>query len=527
MVCNQGNQMNLQTSTYLNQSGYTSFNFIKGAYKNVTGEKVIETQLGVSEDEDEIQLGEDTTSAPGFGSIWYGGNKPIGGDNSFCVDGRCLFQDGIRVFFTLDNSGEGEGFIFSLIAAGDDGTGNPVNTRDSAGGDYQGSELLGYAGDSRVNNTPQFLDGSGEGLKPPKMGLEFDTRTQYDQVFNLQRDYCDSANLKAGTRNDPRPNDSDQDAAQFVFWGSEDPPHSLELSSCRADSPNKASYDDNRHDAEDFHLKWTFATAGEVKSSPAVGADGTIYVGSNDHNVYALDAATGNKIWNFPTNGEVYSTPAVVDGFVYVGSRDKNLYALDASTGNEIWRYETSNSVYSSPAVVNGVVYINSYDTAYALDALTGNERWNFFAWGPVYSSSAVVNGRVYFGASNTVYALDAANGRKIWNYTTGNRVESSPAVANNVVYIGSNDYNVYALDVATGNKIWNYTTGSEVNGSPTVANDIVYIGSKDSNIYALNAATGNKIWSYKTGNWVESTPSIANGILYIGSNDAKVYAFG
>ena len=65
---------------------------------------VAKTELGVTEDEDKIILG---GSDPGFGDLWYGGDKPIGGDNNFCQNGQCLFQDGIRVFFTLDNMRRG------------------------------------------------------------------------------------------------------------------------------------------------------------------------------------------------------------------------------------------------------------------------------------------------------------------------------------------------------------------------------------------------------------------------------------
>jgi len=65
-----------------------------------------------------------------------------------------------------------------------------------------------------------------------------------------------------------------------------------------------------------------------VESSPAVGADGTIYVGSRDYNLYALNP-DGTQKWKFATNGEVWSSPAVgADGTMYVGSADGNVYAL-------------------------------------------------------------------------------------------------------------------------------------------------------------------------------------------------------
>ena len=67
-------------------------------------------------------------------------------------------------------------------------------------------------------------------------------------------------------------------------------------------------------------------------SRPAV-ADGVVYVGSEDHNLYALNAADGDKLWNFTTGYYVDSDPAVSNGTVYFGSEDNSVYALNAATG--------------------------------------------------------------------------------------------------------------------------------------------------------------------------------------------------
>ena len=67
-------------------------------------------------------------------------------------------------------------------------------------------------------------------------------------------------------------------------------------------------------------------------SSPAV-VNGVVYVGSDDHSLHAVDAATGKVKWKYPTGGKVQSSPLVLDGLVYFGSRDSNVYALDAGTG--------------------------------------------------------------------------------------------------------------------------------------------------------------------------------------------------
>jgi outer membrane protein assembly factor BamB len=75
-----------------------------------------------------------------------------------------------------------------------------------------------------------------------------------------------------------------------------------------------------------------------VNSSPAVAA-GVVFVGSDNDNLYALDATTGHERWRFATEGYQISSPAAANGVVYVGSSDGNVYALDAASGSELWRF--------------------------------------------------------------------------------------------------------------------------------------------------------------------------------------------
>ena len=74
---------------------------------------------------------------------------------------------------------------------------------------------------------------------------------------------------------------------------------------------------------------WEFETGDDVRSSPAIGSDGTVYVGSYDKKVYAINGKSGVKLWEFETGDGVFSSPAIgSDGTVYFGSNDKKLYAI-------------------------------------------------------------------------------------------------------------------------------------------------------------------------------------------------------
>ena len=80
--------------------------------------------------------------------------------------------------------------------------------------------------------------------------------------------------------------------------------------------------------AQSGNLRWRFKPNLAVESSPVLGADGTVYVGSDDGYLYAIDTA-GSQRWRFKTNDWVLSSPVLgADGTVYVGSNDGYLYAI-------------------------------------------------------------------------------------------------------------------------------------------------------------------------------------------------------
>jgi len=114
--------------------------------------------------------------------------------------------------------------------------------------------------------------------------------------------------------------------------------------------------------------RWTYTTGSYVDTRPAV-AGGTVYAGSDDGTVYALDAATGGLRWAY-TAGDSVSDPAVAGGAVYVGSHYGKVYALDAATGHLRWVYTTGIMPDSGPAAARGTVYLGSEDNkVYALNA--------------------------------------------------------------------------------------------------------------------------------------------------------------
>jgi outer membrane protein assembly factor BamB len=317
-------------------------------------------------------------------------------------------------------------------------------------------------------------------------------------------------------------------------------------------------------------VDWIYTTGGAVISSPAV-VNGIVYFGSNDANVYAVNASTGALVWKYATGNAIsFSSPAVINGVVYVGSLDNSVYAINASTGVLVWKYTTGGPVNSSPAVANGTVYIGSEDgSIYALNASTGALSWKYTTGAAIYASSpTVANGTVYIGSEDyNVYALNAGTGALRWQYTTSYYVLSTPIFANGLIYVTSGDGNTYALsasmgtvqwqvttdahygslafssgvlyansgsgfvsalDAHTGSTLWTFVNGGFNDSAAVVADGVVYSGVavQDGLVQALDARTGALLWQYTTGNYVEATPTVVNGTVYAGSDDGNLYAF-
>lgn len=102
--------------------------------------------------------------------------------------------------------------------------------------------------------------------------------------------------------------------------------------------------------------------------SPAIVAGGVVYAGGHDGWVYAIEARTGKKLWDFRTRDHVMATPTLHDGRLYVGSMDGFLYALDPKKGSVLWQYES------------------------------GYKLWNNLNYGGIRASPIVVDGKIIFG---------------------------------------------------------------------------------------------------------------------------------
>lgn len=162
---------------------------------------------------------------------------------------------------------------------------------------------------------------------------------------------------------------------------------------------------------------WNFTTpSDDMSTSPTVSAvEGLVYVGSGNK-LYALHIANGTQAWqyNFFVLG---GTPSIANGIIYRGADDGQLYALNASTGTEIWISTISNGMTETdgaPAIDSGAVYIGDYAGFLgSFNATTGAEIWRNDSIGGTYfsnimSSPALYNGTLYVSTlGGSIFAIN------------------------------------------------------------------------------------------------------------------------
>lgn len=314
------------------------------------------------------------------------------------------------------------------------------------------------------------------------------------------------------------------------------------------------------------HLKWKFKTGGEkwsgeigflglkpadqymddlwdfFLSSPVIHPDKqnpSVFFGSSDGNVYALNANTGDLKWKFGVKGSFHCSPVLYKNTLYIGSWDANLYALDITTGKERWKFETGTQtgfkgIESSVAVANDMVYFGARDPfLFALNAETGKLVWKYdaaYSW--IISSPVVANDVVYVGTSDTyaLLGLDAKTGKELFKFKANGYVYSSPAIAGDTAYFGDFTGNFFAVNTKSSGQEWNsFSTEGRKVFAPQILNnnliDFAYAAKEaDLSSYDINKTVMDLF--YKLGSIV-SSPFIANNTVYFGSADGNCYAIG
>lgn len=286
------------------------------------------------------------------------------------------------------------------------------------------------------------------------------------------------------------------------------------------------------------------ATPAGTYSTPFV-ADGVVYIGAYNGQVYAIDAVNMTKIWAYPVEsyiGSIVGSPVVADGILYIGSSDGNLYAIDIETRRLAWGFpfETGDDIWATPLVHDGVVYIGSFDhRLYALNATDGTPVWEspFQTDGAIAATPLIDNDTIYIGSlDRTFYAVNASTGEVKEGFTpfqAGNWFWGQAVAYDDTIIVGCLDGRVYALDAETGARKWSFPepdkgTVGAIRGDPALVGDLVIFGSEDGKVYALDAGTGAERWRRnleEPPTQVRASLCAGEGVVYVHATNQRIYA--
>jgi outer membrane protein assembly factor BamB len=246
---------------------------------------------------------------------------------------------------------------------------------------------------------------------------------------------------------------------------------------------------------------WEYPSGGSYIDKIVSGLtiyDNKIYFGSNAGLLYCLDTL-GKEKWAAPfeAGGQIWSTPIVDNGLVIFGTFDRKVYAVDAATGIKKWEFTTNATVVSTAVAQDGIVYVGSLGSMlYALDEKDGSQVWSFKADHWIWAKPVYLNGVVYAASmGDRVYGLDAKSGNKVHEYVVEGQVASWPAVAGNELIVATTNSKLWALNTSdSGNKQRLVTSGLpvDVNSPLTVIKNLIYINGPDSSIYTFEVTSGN-----------------------------------
>jgi len=255
----------------------------------------------------------------------------------------------------------------------------------------------------------------------------------------------------------------------------------------------------NRESVGRLGLAWwtEFDTNRGQEATPLV-ADGVLYTTTAWSKVYAFDATTGRKLWQYdpevPGQSALYACcdvvnrgPALWNGKVYVGTLDGRLIALDAKTGAVQWSVQTTDpkrpyTITGAPRVVKGKVLIGNGGGEYgvrgyvsAYDAESGKLSWRFFTTpNPERKPDGAASDRIFAEKANSTWFGEA------WKASGG-----GGTVWDSIAYDPQSDL----IYVGVGNgSPWNHVIRSDGKG------DNLFLSS----IVALKPETGEYVWHYQ-----------------------------
>ena len=257
----------------------------------------------------------------------------------------------------------------------------------------------------------------------------------------------------------------------------------------------------------------------------ALATNEAVYVLDDQCALVCLGRADGHLQWRIalgekapaaapapanPTFNHRTAVPVIDAGTLYVGSVDGTLFAVDAVAGKVVWRQAVGAPIYSAVAVDGDELVVGCYDgTVAKVDRRTHQETARTKLGGAIASAPLVAGGTIVVGCRDyLLYGLRRANLAVGWRDSFWfSWVESTPKLVDGAIYIGGSDYRrVSKIDPDSGVTDWTTDVGGLTWGTPVVTPDTIFAGTSAQSpaaikhtggITALDRHTGKVMWRH------------------------------
>lgn len=287
---------------------------------------------------------------------------------------------------------------------------------------------------------------------------------------------------------------------------------------------------------------WDGRTSALVAGGPISGLN-KIFLGTENGDVFALDADTGEVVWQAKIKGEVITQPAIESGILVVNSASGILKAFDANTGEDLWKVERDVPALtlrgiSTPVAASGGVIVGSGKgelNVYMIEKgqagwlteigeATGSTELQRVI--DVDSAPVVFGDKIYaISARGNLVAIELNSGRILWKrkYSSYRQI----SVYRNNIFITNVRGQVYALNRINGIERWsNYTLKNRDVTGPAVVGGYVVVGDYEGYLHWLDQDTGEIVSRHEVdSSGIHSTPTVVDGVLYSQSRDGDLQA--
>ena len=282
-----------------------------------------------------------------------------------------------------------------------------------------------------------------------------------------------------------------------------------------------------------------------VTAEPVL-AGGKIFALDAAAQITALDAATGDEIWDADLTPEDEDSRdgfgggvAVFGDKVLVATGFGQVIGLNAVDGSTLWTFQGAAPFRSAPAVVRNIAVVAARDgELIALDVATGEVKWRVTnieggasmlgGAGPAMGGEVVV---APF-SSGDIGIFRLSDGKRGWSETLGaplrgsalaqiTDVSSAPIMAGSQIVAGGVSGRLVSLDIPTGRRLWARDIGAY--NRAWAAGKTMYIISESARLYALSLADGTSIWETQLPRYDDpdnrADPFAYGGPVLVGEN--------